>query len=104
MRGFTAAAHAALLAHPWPGNVRELDHTVQRAVLFARGEEITPADLTLGPAGAVSPALEDLSIEEVERILIEKALARHQGNVSHAAQALGLSRSALYRRLAKLGL
>ncbi|HSK74845.1 MAG TPA: sigma-54 dependent transcriptional regulator, partial [Thermoanaerobaculia bacterium] len=107
LRGFDEGARRALLAHDWPGNVRELDHAVERSVLMATGEEVRAADLGLQPAAGVSPAaarLEDLTLEEVERVLIQKALARYGGNVSQAAHALGLSRSALYRRLEKHGL
>jgi DNA-binding NtrC family response regulator len=92
--GFTAEAMRALLAHSWPGNVRELDHAVERAVLLARGDEVGAAEL----------ALEQLPLDEVERELIRRALRRHDGNVSEAAKALGLSRSALYRRLERHGL
>jgi DNA-binding NtrC family response regulator len=99
LSGFADGAVKALLAHPWPGNVRELEHTVERAVLLAQGDRIRASDLGLSmPAGA-SLRLEDLTLEEVERTLIQKALERHSGNVSQAAAALGLSRSALYRRL-----
>ncbi len=101
--GFEPEALAALEAHPWPGNVRELDHTLERAVLMAQGTLVRAGDLGLRGAGA--PArLEDLPLEEVERLLIRKALERHAGNVSQAAKALGLSRSALYRRLQHHGL
>ncbi|HYG61298.1 MAG TPA: sigma-54 dependent transcriptional regulator [Thermoanaerobaculia bacterium] len=105
VRGFEPAAAEALLAHPWPGNVRELDHAVERGVLMARGERIRAQDLGLlqGAQSGGAP-IEDLPLEEVERVLIQKALARYGGNVSQAAQALGLSRSALYRRLEKHGL
>ena len=104
LTGFDAAAMQALLAHPWPGNVRELDHVVERAVLMAQGNVLTAADLGL-KAGREGPArLEDMSLEEVESFLIQKALARFEGNVSRAADALGLSRSALYRRLERYGL
>jgi len=78
--------------------VRELDHTLERAVLMAAGTLVRSADLGLRGAGA-GGRLEDLPLEEVERVLIRKALDRHGGNVSQAARALGLSRSALYRRL-----
>ena len=98
IRGFAPAAMRALTEHPWPGNVRELMHVVERAVLMAHGDAIQPADLALR-APAAPGRLEEMSIEEVEEFLIRKALARHDGNVSHAAEALGLSRSALYRRL-----
>jgi DNA-binding NtrC family response regulator len=97
---FHAQAMAALASHGWPGNVRELDHAVERAVLMARGDEIREADLGLKPTGSESPRqLDDMSLEEVEAFLIKKALQRHGGSVSRAAEALGLSRSALYRRL-----
>ncbi len=104
LRGFTPQAVEVLLSHPWPGNVRELDHSVERGVLMARGDQVQARDLGLEPATGGPTRLEDLPLEEVERVLIQKALARYEGNVSHAAQALGLSRSALYRRLEKYGL
>jgi len=105
-RGFEEAARTALLAHPWPGNVRELDHAVERGVLMGRGGWVRAQDLGLqgAPPAAAAQRLEDLTLEDVEKVLIQKALARHGGNVSQAAQALGLSRSALYRRLEKHGL
>jgi DNA-binding NtrC family response regulator len=103
--GFDRAALEALRTHPWPGNGRELAHVVERAVLMAPGPQIRAADLGLAPAGSgEARAVEDMSLEDVERLLIQKALKRHEGNVSHAAAALGLSRSALYRRLEKHGL
>ena len=86
--------------------MRELDHAVERARADgAGGDVIRAADLGLQPGGptAAPAALEDLTLEEVERFLIQKALARFDGNVSHAADALGLSRSALYRRLRSTG-
>ena len=102
LEGFDAPAFQALLAHPWPGNVRELDHTLERAVLMARSPRIAPADLGLAAPRSTTPqTLDDLSLEAVEAILIRKALARTGGNVSHAAEALGLSRGALYRRIEK---
>jgi DNA-binding NtrC family response regulator len=101
---FDAEALRALLAHPWPGNVRELDHVLERAVLMARGPALEAGDLGLRPATAGAPALEQMPLDEVERVLIQKALARHGGNVSEAAKTLGLSRSALYRRLERHGL
>jgi len=102
--GFDEGAMKALLAHSWPGNVRELDHAVERAVLMAQGETVRAGDLGLR-AGREGPLrLEEMSLEEVEALLIKKALARFNGNVSHAANALGLSRSALYRRLQRYGL
>ena len=102
--GFDEGAIKTLLAHPWPGNVRELDHAVERAVLMAQGETIRHGDLGLRSGREGPPRLEDMSLEDVEALLIKKALARFNGNVSHAASALGLSRSALYRRLQRYGL
>jgi DNA-binding NtrC family response regulator len=102
--GFDESAIKTLLAHPWPGNVRELDHAVERAVLMAQGDAIRAADLGLRGGRDGPPRLEDMSLEDVEALLIKKALARFNGNVSHAAGALGLSRSALYRRLQRYGL
>jgi DNA-binding NtrC family response regulator len=100
--GFETAALDALLAHRWPGNVRELDHAVERAVLMATGDRIRAPDLALHRGGD-GARLEDLSLEEVESLLVRKAMERYGGNVSHAARALGISRSALYRRLEKHG-
>ena len=103
-RRFSADALEALVRHPWRGNVRELEHAVERAVLLAPGEEIGPQDLFLG-ATAQGPALiERMTLDDAERHLIQRALARCGGNVSDAARELGLSRSALYRRLQHHGL
>jgi DNA-binding NtrC family response regulator len=102
--GFAPDALQALLGHPWPGNVRELDHSVERAVLMAQSAVVRAGDLALTVDRTAPAALEELPLEQVERVLIQKALARHDGNVSHAARALGLSRSALYRRMAHYGL
>ncbi|HKW48724.1 MAG TPA: sigma-54 dependent transcriptional regulator [Gemmatimonadaceae bacterium] len=100
LSGFDPGAMQMLLEHAWPGNIRELDHAVERAVLLAQTEQVRTHDLALRGASAAAPRLEDLTLEEVERLLIQKALSRYDGNVSRAAQALGLSRSALYRRIA----
>ena len=102
--GFDHNALQAMLENAWQGNVRELNHVVERAVLMAQGNCIKASDLALRATTTASPRLEDMSLEEVEGFLIKKALARYGGNVSHAASALGLSRSALYRRLQRFGL
>ncbi len=104
LEGFNEAAHKALLDYAWPGNVRELEHTIERAVLMAQDSTLTERDLGLQRAREGTRRLEDMSLEEVESFLIQKALARFDGNVGQAAQALGLSRSALYRRLQRFGL
>lgn len=102
--GVTPAALQMMMQYEWPGNVRELDHTLERAVLMARGEQIDVSDLGLAKGRASSQSMEDMSLESVESILIRKALARCHGNVSQAAEALGLSRGALYRRMEKHGI
>ena len=104
LAAFDPAAMQALLDHPWPGNIRELDHAVERSVLMAQGDTVKAGDLGLRQSREGAPRLEDMSLEDVEFSLIKKALARFDGNVSHAAKALGLSRSALYRRLQRFGL
>jgi DNA-binding NtrC family response regulator len=105
LHGFDRDAMHALLSHPWPGNVRELQHVIERSVLMAPGDSIRREDLGLQAARKDTAArLEDMSLEEAERTLIQSALARNDGNVSRAAESLGLSRSALYRRLNRYGL
>ena len=104
LMSFDNAAMQALLEHPWPGNIRELDHVVERAVLLAQGEQVRAIDLALRAGTVPGPRAEEVTLEEAERVLIQKALSRYDGNVSHAAKALGISRSALYRRLAAHGL
>jgi DNA-binding NtrC family response regulator len=103
VREFDTAAMHAMLEHDWPGNVRELQHAIERAVLMARSERIQAADF--GLRGARTPQrLEELSLEQVEALLIRKAMSKYEGNVSRTANALGLSRSALYRRLDRYGI
>jgi DNA-binding NtrC family response regulator len=101
---FDAGAMQLLLGHPWPGNIRELDHAVERAVLLAQADHVRAGDLGLRMTSSATPRLDELPLEDVEKLLIQKALSRYDGNVSRAAQALGLSRSALYRRIASYGL
>src|SRR5947209_13874351 len=102
--GFEPAAMQALLDHPWPGNIRELDHAVERRVLMATGSTIRLGELGLRIDRDAGSRMEDMSLEEAEGFLVKKAMARFDGNVSQAAKALGLSRSALYRRLQRYGL
>ena len=106
VEAFDARALQSLAQYSWPGNVRELEHTIERAVLMCRTQEIQPGDLGLNLTRAAGQGqnLEELSLESVEAILIRKALQRFHGNVSQAAEALGLSRGALYRRMEKYGL
>jgi DNA-binding NtrC family response regulator len=104
IQGLEPAALQMMLHYAWPGNVRELDHTIERAVLMARGDRIELANLGLNAQRGAAQSMDEMSLEAVEAILIRKALARANGNVSHAADALGLSRGALYRRIEKYGL
>jgi DNA-binding NtrC family response regulator len=104
IQGLEPAALQMMMNYGWPGNVRELDHTIERAVLMARGERIEAANLGLNAQKGPAQSMDEMSLEAVEAILIRKALARANGNVSHAADALGLSRGALYRRIEKYGL
>jgi len=101
---FDPSALHALQRCPWPGNIRELEHAVERGVLMCSGPEIKAADLGLRPAREPEPRVEDMALEDVERLVIRKALARFDGSAVKAAEALGLSRSAFYRRLEKYGL
>lgn len=96
--GFDDTALEAMRDYAWPGNVRELDHAVERGVLMTQGKVVRAPDLGLN-AGQAAPRLEDMSLEEVEAFLIKKTLARCDGNARNAAEQLGLSRSAFYRRL-----
>jgi DNA-binding NtrC family response regulator len=102
--GFSSAAMQQMMQYAWPGNVRELEHTVERAVLLCRGEEIDPSNLAITAARASVPSFDNMSIDEVEALLIRKVLRRCDGNISQAADVLGLSRAALYRRIEKYGL
>jgi DNA-binding NtrC family response regulator len=109
--GFLDQALEALKSYAWPGNVRELDHTIERAVLLAGGEKIKVSDLGLVSTAAPSddsamntPSIDDMSLEDVEKYLIQRTLKRNGGNATKTAEDLGLSRSAFYRRLQRFGL
>src|SRR5579863_3688704 len=104
LAGFSPAAMQQMMQYPWPGNVRELEHTVERAVLLARGDEIEPSNLAITTGKFSAQSIDNMSIDEVEALLIRKVLRRCDGNISQAADALGLSRAALYRRIEKYGL
>jgi DNA-binding NtrC family response regulator len=106
IEGFDDGALQLLRTYSWPGNVRELGNVIERAVLMARGASVTAADLRLDIQAPTTapPSIEAMSLEDAERLLIRTALRRAEGNVNAAAEALGLSRSAMYRRLEKLGI
>lgn len=105
---FSEAAIKRLEKYQWPGNVRELQHAVERAVIMSRDNVLQPEDFFFNtphqPKDSGDISLDQYNLEDVERILIRKVLAKHNGNVTHAAQELGLTRSSLYRRLEKYGL
>ncbi len=96
-----------LTEYSWPGNVRELRHALERAVILAEGKMLHPADFPLARESRISSnaiVVDDCDLEEVERTVIQRVLTKHEGNISHAARELGLTRAALYRRLQKYGL
>jgi DNA-binding NtrC family response regulator len=99
-------AGKTLLNYHWPGNVRELQHVLERAVIMADGQEITEADLQLSPQrfSSAVPVTSNMDLEEMERMMVQKAIDTHKGNISRAAAELGLTRAALYRRIEKFGL
>jgi DNA-binding NtrC family response regulator len=99
--GFDPEAMQALCSYHWPGNVRELDHAIERAVLMTQHEQIKAVELGLAPTKSDQIQLENITLEEMERLAIHKAINRFNGDISKAAEALGLSRGALYRRLEK---
>ncbi len=111
VRGLSPDAESALVTYSWPGNVRELENAIERAVILCKGEQLEAAQLPFlqgamatrpsAVAEAATTGPPDETLESLERAAIEKVLATHQGNISKAAQALGLSRAALYRRLYK---
>jgi DNA-binding NtrC family response regulator len=105
LSGFDDAAGAAMQMHSWPGNVRELQHAVERSVLMARSGVITSDDLGLrAPSPGTATDLAGMTLDDAEKFLIQQALARHSGNVVQAAESLGMSRSALYRRIQQHGI
>jgi len=106
VRRVEAPAYRKLEQYAWPGNIRELQHTIERAVILHDAASYRPNDFTLAipDSGSDRIVLDDLDLEEAEKILLRKALTLHQGNVSKAAEALGLTRTSLYRRMEKHGL
>lgn len=99
-------AEALLLAYPWPGNIRELANVLERAMILQRGERLEASDLGLSDRAAPGPELPDalLPLREMERLYIERVLRRTGGNVTEAAQILGMARRTLYDRMKALGI
>ena len=106
LTGLTAEALAHLRAYAWPGNVRELQHAVERAVIMSEGKRLTADDFPLTAASSPEEtvAFDSYNLEDVEHEVIARVLRKHQGNVSQTARELGLTRTALYRRMEKYGL
>ena len=99
------AALEKLECYSWPGNVRELQHAVERAVILNEESTLPPEAFVLTtPASATRPSTEVNTLDENERVFIQQALLKHQGNITQTAKALGITRTALYRRLDKYGL
>jgi len=101
INGFSEETLEALMGYSWPGNVRQLDHAIERAVLMAQNPLLGPADLGLQPENTNGPHFENMTLDQIERWAVRRAFDRHDGDISKTAQALGLSRAALYRRLEK---
>jgi len=98
---------AKLERYPWPGNVRELQHAMERAIIMATEPVLQPSDFLLSPQRQPDTdglTLENYNLDTAEKSLIRRVLAKHNGNVTQAARELGLTRTALYRRLEKHGL
>ncbi|MEL7342608.1 MAG: helix-turn-helix domain-containing protein, partial [Bacteroidota bacterium] len=97
-----------LQRYPWPGNIRELRHAIERAVILSDGPQLRIADFVLQSEGESSldqaASLETYNLEEIERWAIRKVMTKHGGNISRAAEELGLTRATLYRRMEKYGL
>ncbi|WP_412070031.1 sigma-54-dependent transcriptional regulator [Rubrivirga sp. IMCC43871] len=108
LAGFSDGARASMRGYHWPGNVRELRHTVERAVILTDGDRVTEADLRFSAVDAppADPGLgvDSLDLEDIERAAVRRALSMHGGNVTRAANELGLTRKSLYRRIEKYGL
>ena len=104
---FSKDAIQLLLKHHWPGNIRELQHTVERGVIMSDGHKISPSDFRLSSEEAPSSSIDDLNnlnVHEIEKLLVQKALSKHDGNITKASKDLGLTRAALYRRMEKYNL
>jgi transcriptional regulator with PAS, ATPase and Fis domain len=106
IQNINVKAEKTLLGYHWPGNIRELQHVMERAIIMTDGIEITEQDLQLSPQkfGNQSVLQTDMPLDEMEKMMVNKAIEKHKGNISRAATELGLTRAALYRRIEKFGL
>lgn len=101
---FSTEALAKLKKYPWPGNIRELQHAIERAVIMADSTTLQATDFLFNRRGGVQNDSETLNLDEVEKAAVAKAIQLHGGNISKAAEELGLTRASLYRRMEKYGL
>jgi DNA-binding NtrC family response regulator len=106
LKSIGAATVNKLTKYRWPGNVRELEHCIERAVILGEGQVLQPEDFLFAPAmaGEEGIVFDSYNLEQVEKAIVRRAIAKHKGNISHAADELGLSRASLYRRMEKYGL
>jgi transcriptional regulator with PAS, ATPase and Fis domain len=108
VKKLSEATLTRLQKYHWPGNVRELQHAIERAVIMSSGQVLQPEDFHFGShssqTGDDSLTLDQYNLEDMEKLLIRKVLQKYNGNITQAAEALGLTRSSLYRRLEKHGL
>ncbi len=106
IKNINAKAAQTLLNYGWPGNIRELQHVIERAVIMTDGSEINEGDLQLSSQkfGNQAVLTTDMPLDEMEKMMVNKAIEKHKGNISRAAAELGLTRAALYRRIEKFGL
>ncbi|MGH2647208.1 MAG: helix-turn-helix domain-containing protein, partial [Ginsengibacter sp.] len=101
---FDAKALEKIRQYLFPGNVRELQYTMERAIIMSEGEELSAADLIFSPIESSLPKEPEpleLNLSTLEKNTILKVIEKHNGNISRAAKELGLTRTALYRRLSK---
>jgi len=106
MKGLSSATMKRLEKYHWPGNVRELQHAIERALIMSDTKVLQPSDFLFPAQDTKGDALtfDSYNLEEIEKLIIHKAVSKHRGNVTHAAKELGLSRASLYRRMEKYGL
>jgi DNA-binding NtrC family response regulator len=104
--GVSAPALKKLERYQWPGNIRELIHTLERSVILAESQMLQPSDFLFPETDKEADGMvfENYNLEDVEKAVIRKTLKKHEGNISHAAKELGLTRTSLYRRMDKYGL
>ncbi|MDY6984207.1 MAG: helix-turn-helix domain-containing protein, partial [Pseudomonadota bacterium] len=102
--GLSAAALRKLQGYAWPGNIREFQHSVERALIMSEHDELQPDDFLFAARKAAPRESASLNLEDVEKETIQKALVKHQNNLSRTAAELGLGRATLYRKMSKYGI